>query len=77
MTTIELDRSDLITAFKVNRGVLSNEQIISNQLIDALDDMLRDDSMCHLSADWEDETHWHLTVFGERVSDTFPRTTAS
>jgi len=76
MTTIELDRAYLINCFKANRGVLSNDHIISNQLIDALDDLLRDDSMPQLSADWVDETHWHLTVFGERVSDTY-RTTAS
>ncbi len=77
MTTIELDRAHLINCFKANRGMLSNEQIISNQLIDALDDLLRDESLPHLSADWDEETTWHLTVFGHRVSDTYPKTTSS
>ena len=76
MTTIELDRADLIIAFKVHRGVLTNEQIIQGNFVDALDELLRDDSIPRLSADWDDESHWHLTVFGMRVSDTY-RTTVT
>ena len=75
MTTIELDRSHLINTFKANRGMLSNEQLEQENLLDALNDMLQDESISHLAVEWDCEAHWHLTVFSMRVSDTYPRTT--